>query len=82
MPTFVIQLTQNSSKQIFDSPLLFIDLYNNDSTRPVTSATLIRDPFRYRHRQSPAGELSDKVIHTLRQNLESYVRDECLQKRK
>ncbi len=40
----------------------------------MTSATLIRDPFRYRHRQSPAGELSDKVIHTLRRNLESYVR--------
>ncbi len=40
----------------------------------MTSATVVRDPFRYHHRQSPAGELSDKVIHTLRRNLESYVR--------
>jgi hypothetical protein len=40
----------------------------------LTSATLVRDPFRYRYQQSPAGELSDKVIHTLRRNLDSYVR--------
>ncbi len=40
----------------------------------MPSATLVRDPFRYRYQQSPAGELSDKVIHTLRRNLESYVR--------
>ena len=53
---------------------LLSDIYSNDLSRPVTSATLIRDPFRYRHRLSPAGELSDKVIHTLRRNLESYVR--------
>ncbi len=51
-----------------------LDIYSNISPRPLTSATLVRDPFRYRHRQSPAGELSDKVIHTLRRNLESYVR--------
>lgn len=67
------------SSEIHRTNFLFpplIDLYN-DSTRPMTSATLVRDPFRHRHRQSPAGELSDKVIHTLRRNLESYVREKC-----
>ncbi|CAF0971233.1 unnamed protein product [Adineta ricciae] len=48
------------------------DIYSSPVPRPVTSATLVRDPFRNRHRQSPAGELSDKVIHTLRRNLDSY----------
>ena len=38
------------------------------------SPTLHRDSFRYRYRFSPAADLSDKVIHTLRRNLDSYVR--------
>ncbi|UJR28900.1 hypothetical protein I4U23_010118 [Adineta vaga] len=48
------------------------DIYTSRTSRPITSATLLRDPFRSRHQQSPAGELSDKVIHTLRRNLDSY----------
>ena len=75
MPTIVIQSTQKFLLTSIDSFLLFVlDIFTHDSPRPVTSATLVRDPFRHRHRQSPAGELSDKVIHTLRRNLESYVR--------
>ena len=37
------------------------------------SPTLHRDTFRYRYRFSPASDLSDKVIHTLRRNLDHYV---------
>lgn len=37
------------------------------------SPTLHRDSFRYRYRYSPAADLSDKVIRTLRRNLDSYV---------
>ncbi|CAF0732099.1 unnamed protein product [Adineta steineri] len=48
------------------------DIYSSRLSRPITSATLLRDSFRYRHQQSPAGDLSDKVIHTLRRNLDSY----------
>ncbi|CAF3610539.1 unnamed protein product [Rotaria sordida] len=47
-------------------------VYSSCTSPYVTSTTLVRDPFRYRHRQSPAGELSDKVLHTLRHNLDSY----------
>jgi hypothetical protein len=38
------------------------------------SPTLHRNSFRHRYRYSPAADLSDKVIHTLRRNLDSYVR--------
>ncbi|CAF3135132.1 unnamed protein product [Rotaria sp. Silwood2] len=47
-------------------------VYSNTTSPYLTSTTLLRDPFRYRHRQSPAGELSDKILHTLRHNLDSY----------
>jgi len=50
------------------------DIYSNRPSRPITSATLIRGPFRDRYQQSPAGDLSEKVIHTLRRNIDSYVR--------
>ncbi|CAF4731547.1 unnamed protein product [Rotaria socialis] len=47
-------------------------VYSRSTSPYLTSTTLARDPFHYCHRQSPAGKLSDKVLHTLRRNLESY----------
>ncbi|CAF2111466.1 unnamed protein product [Rotaria magnacalcarata] len=47
-------------------------VYSRSTSPYLTSTTLARDPFHYHHRQSPAGKLSDKVLHTLRRNLESY----------
>lgn len=52
----------------------YLDVYSTHLSPPAASGTLLREPFRYRHRHSPAGDLSDKIIHTLRRNLESYVR--------
>ncbi|CAF0895959.1 unnamed protein product [Rotaria sp. Silwood1] len=52
-------------------------VYSSSVSPYLTSATLLRDPFRYRHRQSPAGELSDKILHTLRRNLDSYSAQPC-----
>ena len=52
----------------------FIDSYVSSPTRYSMSPTLQRDSFRYRYRHSPAADLSDKVINTLRRNLDSYVR--------
>jgi hypothetical protein len=54
--------------------LLFIDSYTQSPSRYSMSPTLHRDSFRHRYRYSPAADLSDKVINTLRRNLDSYVR--------
>ncbi|CAF0984038.1 unnamed protein product [Rotaria sp. Silwood1] len=48
------------------------DIYYSSPPRQLTSPTLLRDSFRYRYRYSPAADLSDKVINTLRRNLSSY----------
>jgi hypothetical protein len=64
--------------------LLFIDSYIHSPSRYSMSPTLHRDSFRYRYRYSPAADLSDKVINTLRRNLDSYVRqnlDDFMQKK-
>ncbi|UJR20723.1 hypothetical protein I4U23_023845 [Adineta vaga] len=47
------------------------DLYSSSPRRSM-SPTLHRNSFRYRYRYSPATDLSDKVIHTLRRNLDHY----------
>ena len=52
----------------------FSDTYSGSLPRRSLSPTLHRDSFRYRYRYSPAADLSDKVIQTLRRNLYSYVR--------
>ncbi len=46
------------------------------------SPTLHRGSFSHRYRYSPAADLSDKVINTLRRNLDSYVRKIFLKKKK
>ncbi|CAF4324907.1 unnamed protein product [Rotaria socialis] len=56
----------------YDSHNLDDAVYSRSTSPYLTSTTLARDPFHYCHRQSPAGKLSDKVLHTLRRNLESY----------
>ncbi|CAF1426305.1 unnamed protein product [Rotaria magnacalcarata] len=48
------------------------DIYASSPPRHLMSPTLLRDSFRNRYRYSPATDLSDKVIHTLRRNLSSY----------
>jgi len=50
-----------------------LDLYSSSPPRRSMSPTLHRDSFRYRYRYSPATDLSDKVINTLRRNLDHYV---------
>lgn len=54
--------------------LIFVFLWiDNYASRDLLSPTLQRDSFRYRYRHTPAADLSDKVIHTLRRNLDFYV---------
>ncbi|CAF0814455.1 unnamed protein product [Rotaria sordida] len=48
------------------------DIYSSSPPRHLMSSTLLRDSFRYRYRYSPAADLSNKVINTLRRNLSSY----------
>ena len=50
-----------------------LEFYSRSPSRYDMSPTLHRDSFRYRYRYSPAADLSDKVIRTLRRNLDSYV---------
>lgn len=52
----------------------FPDIDTGNLERHLMSPTLLRDSFQNRFRYSPATDLSDKVIHTLRRNLSSYVR--------
>lgn len=52
--------------------------YSRSPSRYEMSPTLHRDSFRHRYRYSPAADLSDKVIRTLRRNLDSYVRTKSI----
>ncbi|CAF0793374.1 unnamed protein product [Adineta ricciae] len=56
----------------YDDYVEDVDTYSRSPSRSAMSPTLHRDSFRYRYRYSPATDLSGKVIHTLRRNLDHY----------
>ncbi|CAF2403414.1 unnamed protein product [Rotaria sp. Silwood2] len=64
--------SRSPSQYLYNDYTADNDIYSSSPPRHLMSPTLLRDSFRYRYRYSPAADLSDKVINTLRRNLTSY----------